>query len=85
MFSLRSEQVKIAFCDRWGLTVYRVKRLLLAIIAPCFCLLTFVVLGFAPTVSAEEVRIGHLETNDDTGINWLLPQLSEIDFCANAV
>jgi hypothetical protein len=33
--------------------------------------LAFVVLGFAPTASAEEVRIGHLETNDDTGINWL--------------
>jgi hypothetical protein len=37
MFSLRSEQVKIAFCDRWGLSVYRVKRLSLAIIALCFC------------------------------------------------
>jgi hypothetical protein len=33
--------------------------------------LTFGVLGFAPTASAEEVRIGHLETNDDTGINWV--------------
>jgi hypothetical protein len=33
MFSLRSEQVKIANCDRWGLPVYQVKRLLLAIIA----------------------------------------------------
>jgi hypothetical protein len=35
---LCSEQVKIAFRDRWGLAVYRVKYLLLVIIALCFCL-----------------------------------------------
>jgi hypothetical protein len=33
--------------------------------------LTTVFLGTLAPVLAEEVRIGHLETNDDTGINWL--------------
>ncbi|WP_369722962.1 hypothetical protein AB8Z38_02510 [Bradyrhizobium sp. LLZ17] len=34
------------------------------------CLL-LAVLWNCQSVLAEEVRIGHLETNDDTGINWL--------------
>ena len=38
MFSLRSEQVKIAICDGWGQAVYRAKRLSAAMIALCFCL-----------------------------------------------
>jgi hypothetical protein len=40
MFSLRSKQVKIAFCERLGLAVDRVKRLLLAILVLCFSALT---------------------------------------------
>jgi hypothetical protein len=44
--------------------VYRMKCL--AVIA-VFLMAT----GVARSASAEEVRIGHLETNDDTGINWL--------------
>jgi hypothetical protein len=36
---------------------------ILALVAVFFC-------GLA-TPRAEELRIGHLETNDDTGINWL--------------
>ena len=27
----------------------------------------------ATTAPAEEVAIGHLETNDDAGLNWLQP------------
>ena len=33
--------------------------------------LLFIFLGGLVTARAEEVRIGHLETNDDLGINWL--------------
>jgi hypothetical protein len=48
MFSLRSKQVKIALCDRWGLAVYPVKCLSLAIIALYFCAPTPQAFGQAP-------------------------------------
>jgi hypothetical protein len=57
MFSLRSEQVKIAFRARWGLAVYRVKRLWLAIIALCYLptTQTFAETIQAPTAAQEFV------------------------------
>jgi Rap1a immunity proteins len=58
MFSLRSEQVKIAIYDGWGQAVYRVKRLLLAIVALCFYLPIF---AEAPAV-AQEIVVSSFST-----------------------
>jgi hypothetical protein len=40
-------------------------------------LTTAIFAGPSPTI-AEQVQIGHLETNDDTGINWLYFQCDKI-------